>query len=69
MKRSRKAALTALLFSVAMNMNGCVYGPPPDDDAIEARREEPSSAYSDGESPSAPEETSPTESEKAENKI
>ena len=33
MKKSRKTALAAILFSAAMNMNGCVYGPPPDEAA------------------------------------
>ncbi len=30
MKKKKGAALAALVFSAAMNMNGCVYGPPPD---------------------------------------
>lgn len=67
MKKSRKAALTALLFSVAMNMNGCVYGPPIDEDAIEARREESSSVYED--STSSPDETVQSDDGQKEQKL
>ncbi len=28
----RKKLLTAVLFSAALNLNGCVYGPPPDEE-------------------------------------
>ena len=30
MRKLRKTALAAAVFSACMNMNGCVYGPPPD---------------------------------------
>jgi hypothetical protein len=32
----RKAALAAVLFSAAMNINGCTYGPPPDEAVMHA---------------------------------
>ncbi len=28
----RKKLLTAVLFSAALNLNGCVYGPPPEEE-------------------------------------
>lgn len=30
MKIKKKAAISALIFSAAMNLNGCAYGPPPE---------------------------------------
>lgn len=34
MKKLKKIILGASVFSAAMNLNGCVYGPPPDEDVI-----------------------------------
>lgn len=31
MKKSRKAMIAAAAFYAAMNFNGCVYGPPPEE--------------------------------------
>ena len=32
----RKKLLTAVLFSAALNLNGCVYGPPPEEGVYSA---------------------------------
>ena len=32
----RKKLLTAVLFSAALNLNGCVYGPPPEEEMYSA---------------------------------
>lgn len=32
----RKTLLTAVLFSAALNLNGCVYGPPPEEEMYSA---------------------------------
>ena len=33
MKKRQKGCVAALLFSAAMNLNGCIYGPPPESEA------------------------------------
>lgn len=43
MKKSRKAALAAI-FTAAMNMNGCAYGPPPDESIMDYSKAETTSA-------------------------
>jgi starvation-inducible outer membrane lipoprotein len=38
MKKPKKALLIAYTFAVALNLNGCVYGPPPvDEDTVESK--------------------------------
>lgn len=43
----RKAALAAVLFSAAVNMNGCAYGPPPDEAVMNAPRQDTTSITSE----------------------
>ena len=40
MKKSKAVAATAMLFCAAANLTACVYGPPPDVDAVEETVEE-----------------------------
>lgn len=47
MKKRQKAVLSALVFSAAMNLNGCVYGPPPEE---VYNSSEPAVSYQAGES-------------------
>lgn len=34
MKVSKKTLIAATLFSAALNLHGCAYGPPPEDDTV-----------------------------------
>ena len=46
MKKIQKAALTAVLFTAAMNMNSCAYGPPPDEAAMKTAAMSKENSYS-----------------------
>lgn len=37
MKKSKKAILATAVFVAALNLNGCVYGPPPDHDSTDKK--------------------------------
>lgn len=56
MKKSKNTLLAALAFSAAINLNGCVYGPPydPSDNVLQGAYGPPPSGYLE----SAPDETS-----------
>lgn len=36
-KIHKKLLITATIFTAALNMNGCAYGPPPDEDMYSAK--------------------------------
>lgn len=40
MKKGKKALIATVVFAAALNLNGCVYGPPPEHDDDRASKAE-----------------------------